>query len=112
MSQENVEPHLDRLFRREFTVKPINSMPRWVTVQTANSTVKALSFVMNRASPYHAGRLPLEDVAWTLAMTCSDWGSGAEYLLNTVTYLEARGIHDGGLWRLQHLVAREIDGLS
>ena len=112
LPQENLEHQLDRLFRREFTVKPINSMPRWITAQTETGPVKALGFVMNRASPYYAGRLPLEDVARTLAMACGHWGSGAEYLLNTVTHLEARGIHDSGLWRLQQLVAGQIDGLS
>jgi len=112
LPQENLEDQLDRLFRREFTVKPINSMPRWITVQTEAGRVKALGFVMNRASPYYAGRLPLEDVARTLATACGHWGSGAEYLLNTVTHLEEHGIHDSGLWRLQHLVAEQIDGLS
>jgi glutathione-specific gamma-glutamylcyclotransferase len=108
----NLEIQLDRLFRREFTVKPINSMPRWITVQTASGSVKALGFVMNRASPYYAGRLPVEDVARTLAMACGHWGSGAEYLLNTVTHLESRGIHDSGLWRLQKMVAEQIEGLA
>lgn len=112
LPQENLEHQLDRLFRREFTVKPINNVPRWITVQTASGPVKALGFVMNRASPYYAGRLPLEDVARTLAVACGHWGSGAEYLLNTVTHLEARGIHDSGLWRLQQLVAGQIDGRS
>lgn len=112
LPQENLEHQLDRLFRREFTVKPINSMPRWVTVQTAFGPMKALGFVMNRASPDYAGSLPLEEVARTLAKACGHWGSGAEYLLNTVTHLEALGIHDSGLWRLQQLVAREIDGFK
>lgn len=103
---------LDRLFRREFTVKPINSTPRWLTVETTSGPVRALGFVMNRASPYYAGRLPPEEVARTLARACGHWGTGAEYLLNTVTGLEARGIRDAGLWRLQALVAQEIDGMS
>lgn len=103
---------LNRLFRREFTVKPINNVPRWITVQTDSGPVQALGFVINRASPYYAGRLPPEEVAHTLATACGHWGSGAEYLFNTVTHLEARGIHDSGLWRLQHLVAAQIDALS
>lgn len=109
LPKENLELQLDRLFRREFTVKPINSMPRWITVQTASGPVKALGFVMNRASPYYAGGLAMEEVARTLCLACGHWGSGAEYLLNTVTHLEARGIRDRGLWRLQQLVAEEID---
>jgi len=106
---EDPAAQLDRLFRREFTVKPINSMPRWLTVMTADGPLKALGFVMNRASPYYTGRLPAEEIARTLARACGHWGTGAEYLLNTVTQLDARGIRDAGLWRLQALVAQEID---
>lgn len=106
---ENIEAQLDRLFRREFTVKPINSMPRWLPVQTDAGPMTALGFVMNRASPYYTGRLQPEEVARILAAACGHWGSGAEYLLNTVTQLEARGIHDSSLWRLQRLVAQEIE---
>jgi cation transport protein ChaC len=47
-----------------------------------------------------------------LAGACGHWGTGAEYLLNTVTHLEARGIHESGLWRLQHLVAQCIEQLD
>ena len=103
---------LDRLFRREFTVKPINSMPRWLVVETGDGPVRALGFVMNRASPYYAGRLPLSEVAQVLARACGHWGSGADYVLNTVTQLEARGIRDSGLWRLQALLADEIDRMA
>ena len=112
LPEEEPGAQLDRLFRREFTVKPINSMPRWLTVATAEGPVRALGFVMNRASPYYAGRLAPEDVARVLARACGHWGTGPEYLLNTVTQLEARGIRDAGLWRLQALVAAEIDRMS
>lgn len=105
---EDLAPQLDRLFRREFTVKPINSMPRWITVRTARGPAQALAFVMNRASPAYT-RLPPAEQAELLARACGHWGSGAEYLLNTVTHLEARGIHDRGLWSLQRLVAARID---
>jgi cation transport protein ChaC len=107
----DLERQLDRLFRREFTFKPINNVPRWLTVRTASGTVAALDFVMNRASPHYAGRLPQEPIARTLAQGCGHWGSGAEYLLTIVTHLQARGIRDSCLWRLQRLVAREIDVL-
>ncbi|AUH65655.1 gamma-glutamylcyclotransferase [Paracoccus zhejiangensis] len=109
LPMEDLEAQLHRLFRREFTMKPINNIPRWLTVQTASGPVKALGFVMNRQSPNYAGRLPLEEVAQTLAVSCGHWGSGAEYLFNTVSHLEEMGIHDSGLWRLQRLVAEEID---
>ena len=100
---------LDRLFRREFTVKPINNIPRWIKVQTASGPAVALAFVMNRASPAYAGALPLKEVAGVLSHACGHSGSGAEYLLNTVTHLESRGIHDRYLWQLQALVAARIE---
>ena len=40
------------------------------------------------------------------------WGSGAEYLMNTVHHLEDYGIHDRALWHLQRLVASEIDRMT
>ena len=105
---ESLEQQLDRLFRREFTVKPINSIPRWIMVQTASGPMPALSFVMNRASPYYAGKMAPQDVAQILATACGHWGTGAEYLLNTVTHLDP-GDPDTNLWRLQKLVADIID---
>ena len=97
-----------RLFRREFKYKPANSMPRWISVETPSGRKPALAFVMNRASPLYAANLSLDEVADVLARACGHLGSGAEYLLNTVTHLEARGIHDRNLWRLQALVAEKI----
>ncbi len=44
-----------------------------------------------------------------LADACGHRGSGAEYVLNTVTHLEAKGIRDRNLWKLQRLVADVID---
>ncbi|MCG7392737.1 gamma-glutamylcyclotransferase [Microvirga sp. ACRRW] len=102
---------LGRLFRREFTVKPANSMPRWINVSTESGPVTAIAFVMNRQAPAYVGRLAPEDVADMLARACGHWGSGAEYLHNTVMHLEENCIHDRNLWRLQKLVAARIADL-
>jgi len=109
---EGLPAQLDNLFRREFTFKPANSMPRWIRVQTPQGPEVALSFVMNRASPMYAGALSPEAVADRLAHACGHWGSGAEYLRNTVLHLEARGVHDRNLWRLQRLVAARIEAMA
>jgi glutathione-specific gamma-glutamylcyclotransferase len=106
---QDLEGQLVKLFRREFTYKPANCMPRWITVMTASGTAPALAFVMNRASPLYAGHLSPEAVADILAVACGHWGTGAEYLLNTVTHLEKKGIHDTNLWLLQRLVAERIE---
>ena len=103
---------IGKLFRREFTVKPQNTIPRWISVDTDQGTVRALGFVMNRDAPTYAGRLPPEEVAETLAKACGHWGSGADYLRNTVAHLEEHGIRDRNLWRLQALVAERIKAMT
>jgi cation transport protein ChaC len=77
-------------------------------VQTDDGVEPALVFVMNRQSPQYAGDLKPEEIADVLSRSCGHLGTGAEYLLNTVTQLEARGMHDPGLWQLQELVAARI----
>ena len=42
LPKENLEGQLRRLFRREFTFKPITNTPRWITVQTASARIPAL----------------------------------------------------------------------
>ncbi len=108
---EDTPAQLDRLFRREFTVKPINNVPTWIKVRTPSGPATALAFTMNRASPAYT-RLPLEDQAAMLSRACGYWGTGAEYLMNTVTHLEHRGIHDRNLWALQARVAALIEAAA
>jgi cation transport protein ChaC len=108
----NLDQQFDRLLRREFTAKPANSMPEWITVRTASGNSPALAFVMNRRSPAYCRRLPLAEVAEILASARGHWGTGAEYLLNTVSRLEARGIHNSNLWRLQELIASCIEAAA
>lgn len=109
LPDENLTAHVEKLFRREFTVKPPNCQPRWVRVAVDGGTqVNAIAFVMNRAAPNYMGKLPPEEIADILAKACGHWGSCAEYLHHTVAHLEAKGIHDRHLWLLQRLVAERI----
>jgi glutathione-specific gamma-glutamylcyclotransferase len=57
---------------------------------------------------HYAARLSLGEVADVLATAAGHVGSGAEYLRETVTRLEALGVRDRNLWRLQALVAARI----
>ena len=50
-------------------------------------------------------KIPEEEIVRTLARAAGHWGSGAEYLFNTVSHLAEFGIRDRNLWRLQRLVA-------
>ena len=100
---------LERILRREMTNKPPTNMPRLVDVTVEAAKVKALTFTASRSAYSYAGKQPLEQVARILAHAAGHWGTGAEYLYNTVSHLEQHGIHDRNLWRLQALVAEEIE---
>lgn len=99
---------LDKLFRREMTLKPSTYKPRWLNLATDDGSLTALAFVVNRKGRAYAGALGEGEVADRLAKTCGHWGSAADYLYNVVKNLEERGIHDRHLWRLQQLVAARI----
>jgi cation transport protein ChaC len=99
---------LDRLLRREVTLKPTSYHPRLLNLASVEGSLKALAFVINRKGTTYTGPLGEGEVVERLATSCGHWGSGADYLYNTVKNLEARGIHDTHLWRLQELVAARI----
>ncbi|RJF92463.1 gamma-glutamylcyclotransferase [Noviherbaspirillum saxi] len=108
LSGRTLREQLGKLCRREITVKPANTIPRWITVVTAGNSLRAIAFVMNRQASSYVGKLHHREIANTLANACGHWGSGAEYLFHTVRNLEERGIHDRYLWQLQRLVAERI----
>ncbi|WP_205609795.1 gamma-glutamylcyclotransferase [Noviherbaspirillum galbum] len=108
LAEETVREQLHKLCRREITIKPANTYARWVTVDTEAGSMRAIAFVMNRKSPAYVRDPAPEHIARVLAQACGHWGSGAEYLFNTIRGLQGHGIHDRYLWRLQSLVARQI----
>lgn len=103
---------LRRIVRREIVVREDVGMIRWIRLDTARGKLRALVFW---AGPREGDgimlKLPLDRVAWMLARACGHAGSCAEYLYNTVSHLEALGIRDRNLWRLQRLVADEITNM-
>jgi glutathione-specific gamma-glutamylcyclotransferase len=100
---------LERILRREMTNKPPTNVPRLLNVMVEGSKVKALAFTSSRTAYSYAGKQTLADVARILARAAGHWGTGAEYLYNTVSHLEQAGIRDSNLWKLQQLVAEEIE---
>jgi cation transport protein ChaC len=80
---------LRKLWRREMTVKPPNTPPRWVVAQADG-----------------------DETATVLCTAVGHWGSGAEYLMQTVDQMERLGIRDANLWRLQGVVARKLAALQ
>lgn len=100
---------LAALWRREMTVRPPGNCPRWIEVATDGGLQPAIAFAANPESPNYAGSLALDEVAVCLSEACGHWGSGADYLLQTVQALEAASIHDPYLWALQERVASIIE---
>jgi glutathione-specific gamma-glutamylcyclotransferase len=107
-----VEANLEKLLRREVLTKPSPFPPRWISVETASGPLRAITFTMDRASDAYVGGLSAEEIAEVLAVAMGRWGSMAEYLYNTVRHLEALGIEDRFLWRLQELVAERIEAAT
>lgn len=104
---------LHRLVRRETTMKPATNVARWIDVRCADGERrKALAMTANPKGPAYAGKITLPEVARILARAAGHWGTGAEYLFNTVHHLDQFGIRDRNLWRLQEMVAKEIEGLA
>lgn len=100
---------LEQVLRRETSVRPVSNLPRWMNVDGADGKRRALAFTINRRSPNYC-RHSVQETAEILARACGHWGTGAEYLMQTVAHLEERGIHDPYLWKLQRLVAERIAG--
>jgi cation transport protein ChaC len=92
----DTRPLFSDTWRREMTMLPPSYIPRWIDVQVHGEDTprKAFAFTANPESPNYAGELTPDEVAACLSEACGHWGSGAEYLLQTVTSLEAAGFHD------------------
>lgn len=109
LPDDGLEAELHRLIRREVSMVPSAFPWRWIDVVTDEGRVRALTFAMNRNSGRY---IVCEDdaaLAAILAKACGFRGSMAEYVFNTVSHLEELGIRDRNLWRLQALIAAEIE---
>jgi glutathione-specific gamma-glutamylcyclotransferase len=110
---DQVIDSLRKLWRREMTVKPPNTPPRWVVARGAGRTaVRAIVFAADRKGRNYVSGLTGEEIASQLCRAAGHWGSGAEYLMQTVDQLERLGIRDTNLWRLQRLVAQQLMALQ
>lgn len=88
----DVEEEFRVLWRREMVSDGYT--PRWVTADTAEGPVTALTYVINRTCPRYAGRLPDDEAVKAIRSAAGDLGTNAEYLLSTVRHLDELGITD------------------
>ncbi|MUZ73937.1 gamma-glutamylcyclotransferase [Agrobacterium vitis] len=108
LSAERCRRDLRALVAREIKYREVRSMVRWIYVKTANGVQRALTFWASTSRLGLTKPLPDEQSASLIASACGQGGSCAEYLHNTIVDLQAEGIRDRNLWRLQALVAAEI----
>jgi cation transport protein ChaC len=92
-------------WRREMFTDAYNS--RWVSAQTADGPVHAVTFVANRRHQRYAGPLEEREISARLESASGTLGSCREYLDETVAALHALGLHDHALERLQRLVRKQ-----
>lgn len=70
----------------------------------AETSVRALCFVVDRCHPQYAGRLPIEVQAWLVRRGQGRSGANIDYVVNTVRHLVEMGIEDRPLLRLMTLL--------
>jgi len=96
------ETELDIVWRREMVT--LAYRPRWLKAETAEGTVEAIGFVINRSHDRYCGGLPEDEVAETIARAYGFLGPCCEYLFNTVEHLRDLDMPDAGLERLARRV--------
>lgn len=106
IANERAERELRLLWRREMLLG--SYAPRWVFATHGRRQFRALAFVINRDRPGYAGRLPPEQVVERLIHGRGHFGTGLEYLRNTIDGLAAAGIRDPNLIRLEALARRML----
>ena len=102
---------LEDSLRREFPFVETLQYWRWITLDADDGPIRGLVFWAGPTGPGVRRGLALEEASRMIARACGPRGSNAEYLRNTVASLEEHGIRDRNLWKLQRLVAQEIDAL-
>ncbi len=109
MPDDDRRGRMMRLLRRELIAHEDAAWLRWLTVRMADgAAIRTLTFFCAAAGDPDYVNLPFEAQVGRLAKAVGPAGSGAEYLRNTVLGLQASGIHDRYLWRLQTAVAARI----
>lgn len=103
---------VEALLKREIAYAEDVPYVRWITVRNGNKKVRALTFYAAPRGDGLAVHLPIEEQASRIARAAGSAGTCAAYLHNTVVKLMEHGIDDGYLWKLQALVAQEIQAMQ
>ena len=103
---------LDYLDARENIGDEVVYARRLLPVRLLDSgrTVRAVAYVADRASAHYC-RPAAEDAARAIARGMGQAGANRDYLLNTVSHLQAMGVRDAGLDRIAALLQSSADGM-
>ncbi|MFZ5709441.1 MAG: gamma-glutamylcyclotransferase [Pseudomonadota bacterium] len=113
LPDEDRRAQMVRLLKRETRYHEDLPWIRFIPLRSGGERLTALVFYAAPSTPDgDLIRLPEAEQVRRLARAVGHRGSCAAYLLNTVRRLEDLGIHDRYLWRLQRLVAEEIETLG
>lgn len=102
LAASSLAAEIDLLWTREMTGGVYHMTP--LKIATARGPLTGYAFTVRRDSPDYAGRLAHEFVAKIIATSRGDRGTGRDYLANTVRHLDALGIRDRALHRIEVLV--------
>lgn len=78
----------------------------WPRIGVDGGRAPAACFVINRAHPHYAGKLPPERIAALIRQGVGRAGSNIDYLRNTIAHLDGLGIKDGALHLIEELVSQ------
>ena len=106
---KQVRHELTLVWRREMAIG--SYAPRWITARAGKQKLTAVAFIVNHTHPHYAGKLPLETITKILAKAKGKFGSGADYLYQTVDCLAKHGIRDSYLSTLREKVMRLTHGV-
>jgi cation transport protein ChaC len=109
LPRETVRENLESIFRREHPIRWEKPHMDWVTARTDAGPVRALAVLTDKSHPAYLPGVAEHLLVRSLATAAGERGSMAEYLRSTIEHLEARGIHDRYLWRLQDRVAAWLE---
>jgi cation transport protein ChaC len=102
IAADQIDTEIKLLWQREMYGGAYNA--RWVTLQTEDAAIRAVTFVINRKHPRYIASLSVEETAHFIATGCGDLGSCREYLDNTISHLAALGLADSGLAKIAALL--------
>ncbi|MCX7136417.1 MAG: gamma-glutamylcyclotransferase [Proteobacteria bacterium] len=106
---KQVRHELMLVWRREMAIG--SYAPRWITARAGKQKLTSVAFIVNHAHPHYAGKLPLETITKILATAKGKFGSGADYLYQTVDCLAQHGIRDSYLSELREKVMKITHGV-